>query len=65
MQETQQTKKKLRTLIIIMVVIIIPGIVRTINSSAFASVRWVDIIMLFVTGVATGVLIVTVKIISV
>ena len=61
MEDLQQTKKKLRTLIVIMVVIIIPGIVRAVNSSAFASARWVDIIILFAAGMATGVLIVTVK----
>ena len=61
MENLQQAKKKLRTLMIIMVVIIIPGIVRTINSSAFESMRWVDIITLFAAGMATGVLIVTVK----
>lgn len=42
MEEKQQVKKKLRTLMIIMVVIIIPGLVSTINSSAFESVRSVD-----------------------
>lgn len=61
MEELQQAKKKLRSLMIIMVIIILPGILRTINSSAFKSVRAVDIIMLFVAGVATGVLIITAK----
>lgn len=61
MEKTQQLKKKLRSLMIIMVVIIIPGLERAINSSAFESVRSVDITMLFVAGMATGVLIVTAR----
>lgn len=61
MEELKNAKKKLRTVMIIMVAIIIPGILRTINSSVFESVRLVDVIMLFVAGVATGVLIITVR----
>jgi len=61
MDALAQAKKKLRILMIIMVVIIIPGISRTISSSAFDTVRSVDIIMLFAAGMATGVLIVTAK----
>ena len=61
MEEKQQVKKKLRTLTIIMVVIIIPGLLRTINSSAFESVRSADIVMLFSAGMATGVLVATAR----
>ncbi len=61
MEEKQQVKKTLRTLTIIMVVIIIPGLLRTINSSAFESVRSVDIVMLFGVGMATGVLVATAR----
>lgn len=61
MDALAQAKKKLRILMIIMAVIIIPGISRTISSSAFDTARSVDIIMLFAAGMATGVLIVTAK----
>ena len=61
MEELQQAKKKLRTVMIILVAIIIPGILRLANSSAFESVRLVDAIMLFVAGVATGVLFLTIR----
>lgn len=61
MDEKLQAKNKLRSLMVILVVIIIPGLVRSINSSAFESVRSVDMVILFATGMATGVLIVTIK----
>lgn len=61
MEEKQQLKKKFGSLIVIMVAIIIPGLVRTLNSSAFESVRPVDTVMLFVTGLVTGVLIITAR----
>lgn len=61
MNNLAHSKKKLRTLMIIMVVIIIPGSFRTIGSSAFDTVRSVDIIMLFAAGMATGVFIVSAK----
>jgi len=61
MQDILKLKKKLRTLMIIMVVAILPGLVRTLNSPAFESVRSVDIIMLFVAGMATGVFITTIR----
>lgn len=51
MEEKQQLKKKFGSLIVIMVAIIIPGLVRTLNSTAFEIVRPVDMVMLFVTGV--------------
>jgi uncharacterized membrane-anchored protein len=59
--EEKQTRKKLRSLIVILVVVIIPGLLRLINSSAFESVRSVDIVILFATGMVTGVLIVTIR----
>ncbi len=61
MQDILNMKKKLRTLMIIMVVAIIPGLVRVLNSPAFESVRSVDIVTLFVAGMATGVFITTLR----
>ncbi len=54
--------QKLKRLVIIFAVIIIPGLVIVIDSNAFTNVRSVDIALLFVSGVATGAFIVLLKI---
>ena len=61
MENKQQVIKQLRSLMIVMIIIIIPGLIRMISSSAFASVRSVDLVMLFFSGLATGVLIITAR----
>ena len=62
MNNEADLKKKLRVLMIVMVVIIIPGVTRIFDTGAFENVRAVDMAMLFAAGVATGALIVTAKI---
>jgi len=57
-----ETKKRLKRLIIIFAAIIVPGIIRIIDSNAFANVRAVDLALFFVSGVATGAFIVLLRI---
>jgi hypothetical protein len=54
-------KKRIQSLMIIFFVVVIPGYVRLFCSSAFVSVRAVDIVQLLATGILTGILIMTVK----
>ena len=62
MENKTETTKKLKRLVIIFAVIIIPGLVRVIDSNAFTNVRIVDVALLFVSGVAAGAFIVLLKI---
>lgn len=62
MNNETDLKKKLRVLMIVMVVVIIPGVIRAFDAGAFENVRAVDMAMLYVAGVASGALIVTIKI---
>jgi len=61
MDQKVKLRKKLRALTIILIVVIIPGIVRIINNNAFGSIRAVDIAILFVSGMITGGLLITLK----
>ena len=54
-------KKRIRSLMIIFLAVIIPGYIRLFYSNAFDSVRAVDIVQLLVTGILTGILIMTAK----
>ena len=61
MDDNQKEKKRLRAMIIVMAVVVIPGLVRALSSSAFESVRSVDMAVLFASGMAAGVLLVSVR----
>lgn len=61
MDEKQKLKKKLRSIMIVMLAIILPGLLRFFDSTAFELVRQVDIAMIYVAGIATGVFIVTAR----
>ena len=54
-------KKRIRSVMIIFFVVIIPGYIRFFYSDAFDSVRAVDIVQLLVTGILTGILIMIAK----
>ncbi|MDR3611879.1 MAG: hypothetical protein P4L27_15015 [Ignavibacteriaceae bacterium] len=54
-------KKRIRSLMIIFLVFIIPGYIRLFYSNAFDSVRAVVIMQLLVTGILTGILIMIAK----
>lgn len=60
MEEKEKLGKRLRSLLIVLIVII-PGLVRIYNSHAFESVRIYDIVVLFVSGMLTGGLLITVR----
>jgi hypothetical protein len=61
MEEKQKQRKRLRSMMIIFLAVIIPGCIRLFYSNAFDSVRAVDIVQLLVTGILTGILIMTAK----
>ncbi|NQU68838.1 MAG: hypothetical protein HQ510_12920 [Candidatus Marinimicrobia bacterium] len=61
MEEQLILKKKLRAVMVVMIVIIIPGLTRTLSSNAYASVRPVDVAFLFVTGMLTGAFLATLR----
>jgi hypothetical protein len=50
-------KKRIRVLMIIFLVVVIPGYLRLFCSNAFISVRAVDTVQLLATGILTGILI--------
>lgn len=61
MDEKQNQRKRIRSVMIIFLVVIIPGYIRLFYSDAFYSVRNVDIVQLLATGILTGILIMTAK----
>ena len=61
MDEKQNQRKRIRSVMIIFLVVIIPGYIRLFYSDAFYSVRSVDIAQLLATGILTGILIMTAK----
>ena len=54
-------KKRIQSLMIIFLVVIIPGYLRIFYSNAFDSIRTVDIVQLLATGILTGILIMAAK----
>ena len=62
MEDKQAITKKLKKLVIIFAVIIIPGLIRVIDSNSFANAKPVDIALLFVSGLATGAFVVLLRI---
>jgi len=54
MNEQQQKAKKLKVLLIVLGVIIIPAIFRILNSGILQSIRNIDIVMIFGLGFATS-----------
>lgn len=60
MREKEKLGKRIRSLLVVLIVII-PGLVRIYNSHAFDSIRIYDIVVLFVLGMLTGGLLITVK----
>ena len=61
MEEKQKLRKRIRSVMIVFLVVIIPGYIRLFYSDAFYSVRAVDIVQLLATGILTGILIMTAK----
>jgi hypothetical protein len=61
MEEKLKSKRRIRSVMIIFLAVIIPGYVHIFFSDAFASVRNVDIVQLLFTGIFTGALFITVK----
>ena len=60
MADYLKLKKQLRTSMVLLVVIILPGLSKAFGSSAFEGVRAVDLAVLFASGVGTGSLLMTV-----
>jgi len=61
MEEKIKLKKRMRSIMIIYLVVVIPGYYRLFFSNAFAAVRDVDIVQLLVNGILTGILIMMAK----
>jgi hypothetical protein len=61
MDEKQKLRKRIRSVMIVFLVVIIPGYIRLFYSDAFDFVRAVDIVQLLATGILTGILIMTAK----
>ena len=61
MEEKQKLRKRIRSVMIVFLVVIIPGYIRLFYSDAFNSVRVVDIVQLLATGILTGILIMNAK----
>ncbi len=57
----EKLKKRIRTLIVLLIFIIIPGLVHIYNSHAFESVKAYDIVFLFISGMLTGGLLIMVR----
>ena len=57
----EKQRKRIRSVMIVFLVVIIPGYIRLFYSDAFYSVRNVDIVQLLATGILTGILIMTAK----
>ncbi len=55
MNERESSRKQLRLLLILMLVIVIPGVMRLVATDALSNTRTVDVITLFAAGVLTGV----------
>ena len=61
MEEKQKLRKRIPSVMIVFLVVIIPGYIRLFYSDAFDFVRAVDIVQLLATGILTGILIMTAK----
>ena len=57
----QKTQKKLKTILIVLVVIIIPAVFRIWDTDALSSIRNVDIALIFGLGFALGAFFVNLK----
>ena len=60
MNQQNKLLKKIRAMMIVMVVIMIPALMKLLGSNALAEVRTVDILMIFALGLLSGALLVTV-----
>ena len=56
MEEKMKSRKRIRSVMIVLLVVCILGYIRLFDSNAFASVRDVDIVQLLATGIFTGAL---------
>ena len=56
MEEKMKLRKRIRSVMIVLLVVIITEYIRLFDSDAFASVRAVDIVQLLATGIFTGAL---------
>lgn len=61
MNERQTKQKKLKSILIVLGVIIMPVIFRLLDSGALQSIRNIDIAMIFGLGFAAGVFLLTLK----
>lgn len=59
MTETERTRKKLRVLLIVLIVLLLPALGKLVGSGALNSIRNVDVALLFGSGFATGAFVVT------
>ena len=57
MEEKIKAKNKIRSVMIVFLAVVIPGYIKLFYSNTFASVRIVDLVQLLVTGILTGILI--------
>lgn len=58
MIDKQAIRKKIQVISIIMLAVVAPGLVKVFASNAFDSVKPVDLVMLFASGVCLGVFLV-------
>ena len=61
MKEKMKMKKEIRSVMIVFLAVVIPGYIKLFYGNTFTSVRTVDLAQLVVTGIFTGVLIMSVK----
>lgn len=61
MEEKMKSRKRIRSVMIVLLVVSILGYIRLFDSDAFASVRDVDIVQLLATGIFTGALLMKAK----
>lgn len=61
MEEKLKVKKKLRVLLVVFFVILIPAYVHIFDTNGFESVRAYVIVILFATGMLTGVILTTAR----
>ncbi len=61
MDEKMRLRRRMLSVMIVFLAVIIPGYVRLFSGNAFASVRDVDVLQLLATGIFTGILIMTAK----
>lgn len=62
METKKDIAKRLKLLAIIFLILIFPGLLKTFGANAFEQVKFIDIALLFMSGVLAGAFIVVFKI---